>query len=52
MTTFDIDQFQKYAMHSFSCHRLPIDRCSKIMFSQLAHMPHYGWGINYPFQFV
>jgi hypothetical protein len=52
MTASDIEQFQDYILHSFSRHGLPIDRCSQIIFSQLAHMPNYGWGINYPFQFV
>jgi hypothetical protein len=52
VTAPDIDQLQEFILHSFSCRGLPIDRCSQIIFSQLAHMPNYGWGINYPFQFV
>jgi hypothetical protein len=47
-----ISQFEKYILHSFSQHGLPVDRCSQIIFSQLAHMPNYGWGVNYPFEFV
>lgn len=47
----DLIQFENYIRDSFSRHGLPIDRCSQILFSQLAHMPAYR-GLNSPFQFV
>jgi len=46
-----IDDFENYIRQSFSQRRLPVDRCSRILFSQLAHMPNYR-GLNYPYQFV
>jgi hypothetical protein len=51
LTAPDIDQFQQFILQSFSRRGLPIDRCSQIIFSQLARMPNYG-RINFPFQFV
>jgi hypothetical protein len=51
MTSPEVAQFGDYIRESFSRHGLPVDRCSRIFFSQLAHMPGYS-GLNYPFQFV
>jgi hypothetical protein len=51
MTQLDILQFENYIRQSFSSRGLPLDRCSQVLFSQLAHMPNYG-GMNYPYQFV
>jgi hypothetical protein len=51
MTEFDFEQFERIIRHSFVQRALPVDRCSNILFSQLAYMPPYG-GSNLPFQFV
>jgi hypothetical protein len=51
MTEFDFKQFERTIRQSFVRHSLPVDRCSNILFSQLAYMPPYG-GFNLPFQFV
>lgn len=48
---FTREDFERFIKRSFSLHHLPIDRCSRVLFSQLAHMRDYG-GMNYPFQFV
>ncbi|MGC2656408.1 MAG: hypothetical protein WA324_00415 [Bryobacteraceae bacterium] len=50
-TQADIDQFENYVRLSFSRHRLPVERYSQTLFSQLPHMPGYGC-VNRPFQFV
>jgi hypothetical protein len=51
MAEFDLETFQNFIVDTFYRKGLPVDRCSQILFSQLAHMPNYG-GLNYPFQFV
>jgi hypothetical protein len=51
MTKMSVVQFEEFIKKSFSRHHLLIERCSQVLFSQLAHMPGYG-GINHPFQFV
>jgi hypothetical protein len=47
----DFSQFESYIRDSFHRRGLPVDRCSQILFSQLAHMPNRRV-MNYPFQFV
>ena len=46
-----VEQFESFIRDSFSRHGLPLDRCSQILFSQLAHMPNYGI-FNFPFQYA
>jgi len=46
-----IEEFESFIRQSFALRGLPAERCSQILFSQLAHMPAYG-GLNHPFQFV
>ena len=40
-----IDEFEGFIRQSFIHHGLPVDRCSQILFFQLAHMPAYR-GLN------
>lgn len=47
----DYEPFENYIRGSFGRLGLPVDRCSQVLFSQLAHMPPYR-GVNLPFQFV
>ena len=49
--TAGLDRFQSYIVETFSRKGVPVNRCSQILFSQLARMPNYG-GVNYPLQFV
>ena len=44
-------QFEALIREVFLRHGLPVERCSDLLFSQLAYMPLYP-GLNYPFQFV
>jgi hypothetical protein len=44
-------QFEDYIRSSFLRHGLAVERCARILFSQLAYMPAYR-GLNFPFQFV
>lgn len=46
-----IQEIEVFIRESFRRQNLPLARSSRVLISQLAHMPDYG-GMNQPFQFV